>query len=1205
MKVRDYYNKILQDYWNIKSNNLTGIVTCCSDSNSNTRYFFTGVRTTDGREIKYKDGNIIEVNIACSTLPSELHVGKRYKFTWTAKSAWGTSINHLRIKLASNLFTPYGKEFGKPSVCVKIDNAAKQQSNGMNSQERKLFIALHDKRQNQYNVLSDHTTRGITKTRTDIYSDEVHFIYELLQNADDESATYAKFELCDDKLLFWHNGDPFTISEDEEGTIPYGDINAITAPALADPKKSEETNKIGKFGVGFKSVYIYTDEPEIYSGHFNFKISHQMIPICIDKCNYNKKDDETLFVLKFKNPTDDHNIIEKRLKNLESPLLFLNHLQTIEWKFYGENHTYTKEYRPWRTYDKITVNQVRETNDEEEIKYIMFSQPVDLGIYGLHNIYVGYQLDKNGGLNTYNYQKVFCFFPTKTTYGMVAVLQAPFLLTQNREQVSPTEVINKKLKKELATLMGKSLPILVDLSSNETKYIDQNLKSIIPYDYHGTYNWGSSYLRRGVTNEEDIKIFYDCLKEHLLNDALFLNASGEYAHRDKVMSTSSKMKTLINRKQLNKLMGNDKEELDFLSYDVASDYKKFLSSEIGIKEFDIEDIIDKIDTNFMESQSEEWIESLYEYANYSKTIKYCSFVKTSKGDYQPLFNRNGDENLFAPISSANNLSSIPDIKFIDKDVYLKHKVFFNRQGVKEPNKIDYLRIVLDRYNEYYKLSDEDIISDMSFVLDIQLQYKGTDREEEVNDLLKERLKFETLYKGEPKMNFGYNIYIPSKELIEYTEKSNYQVEILDVDFYVKGEINKEKIISLAQRLGARSKAKLDKVIYASFKPNEEDDNYNLVYYGEDQRTPYLKNQDHEPHNFYEFCRLDDYDIVNFEDMDFDKELSVFIWESLLQYNINNVSESTLYYRVWHGSKWYEYPFVSSLLKKLKETKWIALKDDTLVRPTDILIDDFHNLGYKKNAEWEEALEFGVNAKAQNEAEKQEKNQAFSDLWNDDFEESAKWAKVREFFHKLGISVDQLLSDTADGRPTENDESTDNSYASRNVEGTDSPLVNEYWEEYEAEVKTPSYVRKAEHFIGLKLYEGYLQRKGWRYEIIDENDWGYDIKVSPNKLVNISVIKNKEINTEKYAPINVTRAQHGMMNSNGTNRFTIIRIALKDLGLNFDKEIRDLFGADADIDSDVTFKKRCEKFAADYWKAKSTDDFERMTAEYQVQVSREL
>lgn len=41
------------------------------------------------------------------------------------------------------------------------------------------------------------------------YSDSNNFIYELLQNAEDESADLAVFEYQDDKLIFYHNGTPF------------------------------------------------------------------------------------------------------------------------------------------------------------------------------------------------------------------------------------------------------------------------------------------------------------------------------------------------------------------------------------------------------------------------------------------------------------------------------------------------------------------------------------------------------------------------------------------------------------------------------------------------------------------------------------------------------------------------------------------------------------------------------------------------------------------------------------------------------------------------------------------------------------------------------------------------------------------------------------------------------------------------------------
>ena len=41
---------------------------------------------------------------------------------------------------------------------------------------------------------------------TNIYKEPTHFIYELLQNADDTKATNVKFVLSRDKIEFFHNG---------------------------------------------------------------------------------------------------------------------------------------------------------------------------------------------------------------------------------------------------------------------------------------------------------------------------------------------------------------------------------------------------------------------------------------------------------------------------------------------------------------------------------------------------------------------------------------------------------------------------------------------------------------------------------------------------------------------------------------------------------------------------------------------------------------------------------------------------------------------------------------------------------------------------------------------------------------------------------------------------------------------------------------
>jgi hypothetical protein len=111
--------------------------------------------------------------------------------------------------------------------------------------------------------------KGIRKVVEDMYPDSAHFIYELLQNAEDTGATEAKFTLTKENLIFEHNGRPF-----EEA-----DIAAITD--IGEGTKEDDEEKIGRFGIGFKAIFAYTETPYISSPTFSFKIEDFVLPYTI------------------------------------------------------------------------------------------------------------------------------------------------------------------------------------------------------------------------------------------------------------------------------------------------------------------------------------------------------------------------------------------------------------------------------------------------------------------------------------------------------------------------------------------------------------------------------------------------------------------------------------------------------------------------------------------------------------------------------------------------------------------------------------------------------------------------------------------------------------------------------------------------------------------------------------------------------------
>ena len=105
-----------------------------------------------------------------------------------------------------------------------------------------------------------------------LYADRTHFVYELLQNAEDALDRRAKatpqsnlprtvkFHLYPDRLEFRHFGQVFNER----------DVRRILA--FLEEKQPDELDQIGTFGIGFKSVHQYTDSPEIHSGDEHFCI---------------------------------------------------------------------------------------------------------------------------------------------------------------------------------------------------------------------------------------------------------------------------------------------------------------------------------------------------------------------------------------------------------------------------------------------------------------------------------------------------------------------------------------------------------------------------------------------------------------------------------------------------------------------------------------------------------------------------------------------------------------------------------------------------------------------------------------------------------------------------------------------------------------------------------------------------------------------
>lgn len=109
----------------------------------------------------------------------------------------------------------------------------------------------------------------LDRLRGDLSSNELTFLYELVQNAVDHpnrnfnNNVSINFEVFNNYLLVRHNGALFTENNFE----------SITGILYGEQIQEGERNRIGYKGIGFKSVFRYTDNAYIRSGNFSFRFS--------------------------------------------------------------------------------------------------------------------------------------------------------------------------------------------------------------------------------------------------------------------------------------------------------------------------------------------------------------------------------------------------------------------------------------------------------------------------------------------------------------------------------------------------------------------------------------------------------------------------------------------------------------------------------------------------------------------------------------------------------------------------------------------------------------------------------------------------------------------------------------------------------------------------------------------------------------------
>ena len=806
----------------------------------------------------------------------------------------------------------------------------------MNKQDELYFAALSKDRAENADMLEKPSMRGIKNSVVEKYSDQAHFIYELLQNANDAKATIARFVLEPNRLIFAHNGTRhFSVSDpakEEEDSVSgrLGDINAITS--IANSNKTEAS--IGKFGVGFKAVFQYTSTPHIYDPEFRFRIDRFIVPTPIDGDFPGRRKDETFFVFPFDHPErkaeEAYGDISDKLRNLSFPLLFLTGLKEIKFEFGNVIGLYGKNIEKVFTYGDTTAERICLTQNNGDESYDenlwLFSRLDDCR----RRYSVGFFMDSDGHLKPVN-EPAFCFFPTKEVTGLNFILHAPFLLTDSREGIRAGVAHNDEMIQRLSELAADSFEYLRDIGEKTSvRLIEDNIVTIIPVDKE-------KFSEPSDKRKVSFLPFYQTIKEKFEKADLLPSTEGYISSKDAYWAAVPQLTQLFSNAQLADIADNENAHWVFttLGRDETQRNNKALHSYVDSlvrtninenviitgrsKEYayirgtmQALESIRGITTGFIEAQSFAWLHKFYEWLSETKHRKEISLSKPIFLDQNrkavAAFDKEKQLILFLPEKDVEGYS------FVHPNLLKKSKTkkfLIDDIGIKQPSPKDYIyNIILPQYK---KGGEGEIDTDPHFKLFFKYYCKcSNDEVDEFIELIKdcEFLRFNE--DGKSCRTTAEQLYFPIPELKKYFA-SKPSTRFVDYDGYIElvGADQGELLTSFLSELGVKKSP----ITYEI-----SDDGY---YHRECERA------------------IDGLqELINTVAESNDRTLSIFLWNRLCAFVDNNqlefrVLNKTVMSRPDGRYKFQTQDEPSSTMIALKTTTWLLTNGGEFVSAENV------------------------------------------------------------------------------------------------------------------------------------------------------------------------------------------------------------------------------------------------------------------------------
>ncbi len=426
-----------------------------------------------------------------------------------------------------------------------------------------------------------------------LYSERTHFIFELIQNAEDAGATALAFELFADRLEVRHDGRPFTEA----------DVRGVCG--VGKSEKAGDLTQIGKFGIGFKSVYAYTKTPRIHSGGESFRIENYVRPHP-EPPPRTRGATDTLFVFPFDHDDVPQGTVVGEISQALSTLapttlLFLSSIVSLSVRGTEVTESIIERETAAGPGTSRRVTLIRGRASEGWLIWHRAVAGVPARTHA-HGVEIAFRLDPAdpGGdeLVPCTSSPLNVFLPTQKETFLGFLIQGPYRTTPARDNVGEHDRSNQALVTLTASLMTEVLRELRDAG-----LLTARILTALPID-------PDRFPPDGI-----FRPLFDAAKTALSTEELIPLARGGNGRAARArLASDPNLLQLLTPDQLGALLGT-RQPLFFVDPDLTPPLKRYLLDEIGIAEVTPEEVITHASAGFLQQQPDGWIVRFYAFVH--------------------------------------------------------------------------------------------------------------------------------------------------------------------------------------------------------------------------------------------------------------------------------------------------------------------------------------------------------------------------------------------------------------------------------------------------------------------------------------------------------------------------------------------------------------------------------------------------------------